>query len=48
MFPAFHASKNLRTISTFWLRNKRSPRLQRWFERNALTEAFELTHETLG
>ena len=26
------------------LRNNRSPRLQRWFERNALTESFELSH----
>jgi len=26
------------------VRNKRSPRLQRWFERNALTESFELAH----
>ena len=30
------------------LRNTRSPRLQGWFERNALPEPFELTHETLG
>jgi hypothetical protein len=32
---------------TVLLRNKRSPRLQRWFEGNALTETLELTHEAL-
>ena len=30
------------------VRNKRSPRLQRWFERNALSQTFELTNEAPG
>ncbi len=30
------------------LRNNASPRLQRWLERNALPEPFELTHQTPG
>src|SRR5207248_6754898 len=30
------------------VRNKRSPRLRRWFERNALSQTFELTNEAPG
>src|SRR5436190_13079532 len=30
------------------VRNRRSPRLQRWFERNALSQTFELTNEAPG
>ena len=30
------------------LRNKRSPRLQRWFQRDVLPQPFELLHEASG